>query len=264
MASDGWDPVQYNRFTDQRRQPFYDLLALVDPVPRGRVVDLGCGTGELTALLHQRVRAVETIGLDRSASMLAGSDRWRGDGVHFVQGDIEAFPNPDGSDGSFDVIAANASLHWVDDQHGLLRRLTAALRPGGQLAFQVPSNFDHPSHTVARLVAEESPFAQILATWPDSGAAAVLAPEDYAVALHRLGFAEQSVRLQVYGHLLESTASVVEWVKGTLLTPYRERLDPAAYQAFVARYQARLGEMLGVERPYFYPFKRILCWARLP
>jgi trans-aconitate 2-methyltransferase len=266
MATDGWDPVQYDRFADQRRQPFWDLLALVAPVPGGRVVDLGCGTGELTALLHQRMRAAETIGLDRSASMLAGSDRWcnKGDGVHFVRGTIEAFPNPSGSDGSFDVIAANASLHWVEDQHGLLQRLRAALRPRGQLAFQVPANFDHPSHTVARTVAKESPFAEILAERPDSGAAAVLAPEQYAMALHRLGFADQHVHLRVYGHVLDSTAAVVEWVKGSLLTPYRERLDPTTYEEFVARYRARLLDTLGDERPYFYPFKRILCWARLP
>ncbi len=80
--------------------------------------------------------------------------------------------------------------------------------------------------------------------------------------LHRLGFRHQVVRLQVYGHVLDSTAEVVEWVKGTLLTPYREQLDEAHYQAFVDRYRARLLAALGEESPYFYPFKRILCWAR--
>ena len=50
MAStDTWDPDTYHRFQAERRQPFDDLLALVEPVPSGRVVDLGCGTGELTA-----------------------------------------------------------------------------------------------------------------------------------------------------------------------------------------------------------------------
>ena len=84
------------------------------------------------------------------------------------------------------------------------------------------------------------------------------------MVLHRLGYTEQVVRLQVYGHLLGSTDDVVEWVKGTLLTPYRERLDPETYEAYVERYRTRLLEVLGDQRPYFYPFKRILCWARLP
>jgi trans-aconitate 2-methyltransferase len=264
MASDGWDPAQYDRFHDQRRQPFDDLMSLVQPVPGGRAVDLGCGTGELTVVLHQRVQAVETIGLDRSASMLAESDQFRGGGVSFARRDVAAFPDADGSDGDFDVIAANASLQWVGDHPALLPRLTSALRAHGQLAFQVPANFDHPSHTVARELAAEPPFTDAQAARSDPGPAAVLTPEEYAVALHQLGFAEQHVRLQVYGHLLESTASVVDWVKGTLLTPYRERLDPARYETFLVRYQERLLDALGDQRPYFYPFKRILCWARLP
>lgn len=262
MASDGWDPAQYNRFRDERRQPFYDLLSLIEPVGGSRAVDLGCGTGELTVLLHRHLGAIETIGIDRSAAMLADSGRLAGDGLRFELRDIDAFPQPDGDDGTFDVIAANASFHWVDDQPALLTRVTTALRPGGQLAFQVPANFDHPSHTVAASVAAEQPFADALAA-ADLHPRSVLSPERYATALYQLGFAEQIVRLQVYGHRLGSTTDVVEWVKATLLTPYRENLDPGSYQEFLARYQARLIEVLGEQRPYFYPFKRILCWCRL-
>ncbi len=194
--------------------------------------------------------------------MLADSGRWAGGGVAFVIRDITTFPSPDGSDGSFDVIAANASLHWVDDHLGLLARLTASLRVRGQLAFQVPANHDHPSHSMAKAVAAEAPFAAALAQGGDLSGSTVHSPEQYALALHRLGFSEQIVRLQVYGHLLVSTGDVVEWVKGTLLTPYRERLDKPTYDAFVDRYRARITEALGDQRPYFYPFKRLLCWAR--
>jgi trans-aconitate 2-methyltransferase len=258
MTADPWDPAQYDRFQTERRQPFFDLLSLLSPVPGGRAIDLGCGTGELTLALHDHLRAGETIGIDRSASMLAGSGRLAGDGVSFRQRDIASFPDPDGSDGSFDVIFANASLHWLDDHAGLLQRLMAALRPRGQMAFQVPANFDHPSHTVAAAVAAAAPFAL------EPHVPSVLSPEEYASLLFRLGFVEQSVRLQVYGHVLESSADVLEWVKGTLLTPYREQLDPSQYEAFVERYRVRLHEALGDQHPYFYPFKRILCWARLP
>jgi trans-aconitate 2-methyltransferase len=262
--ADAWDPVQYDRFQHERRQPFYDLLSLIQPVRGGRAVDLGCGTGELTVDLHHHLEATETIGIDRSASMLTGHDRLAGDGVSFSVRDIATFPDPGGSDGHFDVIAANASLQWVPDHHGLLARLTAALRGGGQLAFQVPANGDHPSHTIAEAVAAEAPFAAALAGGADPRLVPVLPPEDYAVALHRLGFSEQLIRLQVYGHVLESTNAVVEWVKGTLLTPYREQLDPDTYDAFVDRYRRRLLRALGDQHPYFYPFKRILCRARLP
>jgi trans-aconitate 2-methyltransferase len=263
MSADSWDPAQYDRFARERRQPFFDLLSLLAPTPGGRVIDLGCGTGELTLALHDHLQAGETLGIDRSAAMLSESGRLAGGGVSFAERDIATFPNPDGSDGEFDVIAANASLHWLDDQVGLLRRLATALRPGGQLAFQVPANFDHVSHVVAASVAQEEPFAAALDAGPEVHQPAVLPPEEYAGILFQLGFCEQSVRLQVYGHVLESSEDVVEWVKGAMLTRYRERLDGPMYEEFVERYRTRLLEALGDQHPYFYPFKRILCWGRV-
>ena len=67
---------------------------------------------------------------------------------------------------------------------------------------------------------------------------------------------------EVYGHHLASTADVVEWVKGTSLTRFKERLSPDLYEEFVDRYRQRLVAVLGDHRPFFYPFKRILFWAR--
>src|SRR4029453_18254794 len=72
-AVDPWDPERYGRFAAERAAPFHDLLSLVRPVPGGRVVDLGCGGGELTAELHRRLEAAETLGLDSSAAMLEGA-----------------------------------------------------------------------------------------------------------------------------------------------------------------------------------------------
>jgi trans-aconitate 2-methyltransferase len=94
MPADGWDPAQYDRFQEERQQPFFDLLALVQPAPGCRAVDLGCGTGELTVALHQHLLAGETIGIDRSASMLEDSDGWAVEGVWFGERDIASFPIP--------------------------------------------------------------------------------------------------------------------------------------------------------------------------
>jgi trans-aconitate 2-methyltransferase len=258
--ADGWDPRTYDRFREERRQPFCDLVALIVPVPGGRVVDLGCGSGELTAELHRQLQATDTLGVDRSPSMLKDSAAYAGDGVHFERRDIAAF---DGRD--YDVVFANASLHWVEGHEGLLARLAGALGPGGQLALQVPANHDHPSHTVAAELATEAPFAEALALGPGphERPSNVLLPEAYATRLDELQFAQQHVRLQVYGHHLASTEDVVEWVKGTLLTHYKERLPPDMYAEFLSRYRQRLLLELGDHRPYFYAFKRILCWARL-
>ncbi|HZR84781.1 MAG TPA: methyltransferase domain-containing protein [Candidatus Binatia bacterium] len=257
MASDAWNPAQYARFGAERRQPFDDLVRLVRPAPAMRIVDLGCGPGELTAELHDRLAARSTIGIDSSPAMLERAAVHERPGLAFRQADIAHFAEP----GAFDLVFSNAAIHWVPDHRELLARLAAALAPGGQLAVQMPANFDHPSHTVAREIAGEQPFARALAG-VDLGRS-VLRPDEYASLLDGLGFVDQHVRLQVYPHHLESPAEVVEWIRGTGLTAYESRLTPERFQEFLACYRDRLLPRLGDRRPYFYPFKRILFWGRL-
>jgi len=254
-----WDPDQYHRFRREREAPFEDLLSLLGPVPGGRAVDLGCGTGELTVRLHRHLDAAATVGVDRSAEMLARTARLSAPGVSFTQGDIGSFVDP----AAWDVVASNAALHWVSDHPAVLTRWTDALRGGGQLAVQVPANADHPAHRLAAEVAEEMADAFAGPPPPDP-VWSVLAPEGYAELLDDLGFADQHVRLQVYGHRLPSTRDVVEWVKGSTLTRFRERLDDDAYARFLDRYRTRLLAEVGEHTPYFFAFKRILIWGRRP
>jgi trans-aconitate 2-methyltransferase len=261
VAAEGWDPGQYEKFAAERAQPFFDLLALVQPVPGGEVIDLGCGTGELTARLHAHVQAASTVGIDNSQAMLDRAAPRARAGLRFETGDIGRFD----SENRFDVIFANAALHWTPDHPALLARLSRGLRPGGQLAVQVPANADHPAHTVAGEVANEAPFRQAMQDAPPADVVLeVLRPERYAETLDELGFAEQHVRLQVYGHRLSSTDEVVEWTRGTTLVRFRRLLSPELFEAFVVRYRQRLREVLGVRSPYFYAFKRILFWGRRP
>jgi trans-aconitate 2-methyltransferase len=248
-----WNPDQYERFRAERAQPFFDLLALVRKKPGMRVVDLGCGTGALTRKLHDTLGAASTLGIDSSETMLARSFAHVTAGLRFERARIEDV------EGTFDLVFSNAALHWVEDHPRLLARLYAMLAPGGQLAVQVPANFDHVSHTVAADVAREPPFCAMLGGYARSSP--VLAPEEYAAALHRVGFVDQCVRLQVYAHLLPTREDVIEWVKGTLLTDYERRLSAGAFAQFLARYRERLLPRLEDTRPHFYPFKRILFRA---
>jgi len=260
MATDTWDPQQYDRFREQRRQPFDDLVRLVIPIPGGRAVDLGCGPGGLTAELHRGIRAAETVGIDSSAAMLAQAAAHAGGGLRFELGDLSTYAGR-----GLDLVFANASLQWVPDHPALVTRLRQALGPNGQLAFQVPANWDHPSHLLAIEIAGESPFLEAFGGAPPlDHTRSVLPPETYAELLDRLGAAEQHVRLQIYGHHLESAEMVVEWVKGTMLTSFRAALPPALFEVYLDRYTTRLVERLGTARPYFYAYKRILCWARFP
>ena len=273
-AADTWNPDQYARFRDERSRPFYELMALVranNGAQRERgalgrhrrgmlVVDLGCGTGELTRELHRHTAAAETIGLDSSAAMLAKAHDVEGDGLRFVEGEIWDFAR--GTvlpDERFDVIFSNAALQWVDEHTSLITHLAGRLADGGQLAVQVPGNMDHASHVAAAEVAQEEPFRTLLGghvrRFP------LLTPEGYAELLDALGFKEQHVRLQVFGHHLSGREDVVEWVKGSLLTDYQKRLPPEMWERFLARYREVLLPRLPEARPYFYAFKRILFWG---
>jgi len=258
MANDTWRPDQYQRFRAERLLPLLDLIALVRPRPDMRVVDLGCGTGEGTVELHQRLAAHTTLGIDSSQAMLGRAQARQRDALRFRLGDIARFP--ESATGSFDLVFSNAALQWLPDHPRLLARLSSALDARGQLAVQVPANHDHPSHRTAEDLAGEAPFADRLGgTRPGSP---VLAPEAYAELLHQLGYLEQHVRLAVYGHLLASRDEVVEWVRGTLLTDYERRLGPGLFAGFLAAYRERLLPQLADTRPYFFAFKRILMWGQ--
>ena len=244
-----WSPEQYARFARERKQPFTDLVALVERRPRMRVVDLGCGTGELTRELHETLGAEESVGIDDSETMLLKAGHFDGEMLRFEKGNIEAFV----SDRPYDLIFSNAAFHWIADHEQLLTRLTRFLSASGQLAVQMPANDDHPSHRVAAEVARE--FG--VEPRPDH----VLPVQRYAELLHRLGYERQSVRMQVYGHVLPSADDVVEWVRGALLTHYQSQLPAERFEEFLAAYRTRLRAAIGEERPFFYTYKRILMWG---
>jgi trans-aconitate 2-methyltransferase len=251
---DCWDPDQYNRFAAQREQPFWDLARMIGEVAQPVVVDLGCGDGRLTSLLSDELGASSMLGIDRSLAMIEAASKRARERLTFSLGDLETWQD----DRAFDVVFANASMQWVPNHDLVLTRWASSLKPQGQLAVQVPANADHPSHVVAAEVAAEF----LKDPPPDAVANNVLAPERYAEILDQLGFEQQHVRLEVYAHRLPSTNDVVEWVKGTSLTRFKEPLGDEGWLRFVEAYRERLLNQLGNHSPYLYPFKRILMWAR--
>ena len=255
-VSDPWNTKQYGQFARERGLAFYDLLALVRPRQAMRVIDLGCGSGELTRHLHEHLSASQTIGLDKSRNMLAQASKLVSDGLEFREGDIATFD----AEEKFDLVFSNAALQWVPDPREVLSRLSSWLTEDGQLAVQVPANDDHATHVVAREIASRSPYREALTDW--SRQFFVLKPEEYAAILNRLGFHQQHVRLQVYGHLLPSREDEIEWVKGTMLTDYQRQMPPQLFARFIEDYRKELLPRLDDDRPHFYPFKRILFWAR--
>jgi len=255
VGADSWSPNVYERFAAEREQPFWDLLALVEPTGGGAVIDLGCGSGELTRSLHERSGATKTVGVDSSARMLERAAP--GDGVDYVHADIREYEPAE----PLAVVFSNAALHWLPDHRALFARLRSWLAPGGQLAVQMPDNMDAITHRTAAEVGRDPRFAPYLEREERRGA--ILSGEEYAVLLHELGFARQAVVRRIYAHLLPSRDDVVEWFRGSLLTEYERLLPAEVFDEFLAAYRATLLPRLDDRRPYLLPFPRLLIRGAL-
>lgn len=250
-----WNPDQYHRFQAERFAPFSDLLALITVRPLMDVVDLGSGTGELTARLTAALPGSRVLGIDSSAEMLARAERLQRPGLRFVLRSIEEV------DGRFDLIFSHAALQWVPDHHTLFPRLLSLLRPGGQLAVQMPSNHYHPVHRLITDVAAEPPFRPVLQGFVRHSP--VLAIEEYAEMLFAAGGENITVIEKVYPHVLPNAAAVLQWVRGTALVPYLERLPADMVEPFLSHLYGHLEEMYP-QNPVFYGFRRILLSALFP
>lgn len=245
-----WDPAAYLAFADHRARPFQDLLARVTAAAPRRVVDLGCGPGNLTALLAARWPGAAVEGVDSSAEMVAAA---RTNGVGARRADLAAWtPAPDA-----DVVVSNAALQWVPEHRALLPRWLAALPAGAELAVQVPGNFGAPSHALVRERARE--HGVVL-----PAAAPVAEPARYAALLAATG-AAVDVWETTYLHRLTGADPVLAWIGSTALRPVRDALDAPAYAAFEADLAPRLRAAYPAERDgsTWFPFRRIFAVARV-
>jgi trans-aconitate 2-methyltransferase len=252
-----WDPRQYGAFGDERARPFVDLVGRIGAGAPRRVVDLGCGPGTLTALLAERWPSAVVEGIDSSAEMIAAATP--GDRLSFRVGDVASWTPP----ADADVVVSNATLQWVPTHRSLVSTWAAALPDDGWLAFQVPGNFEAPSHTLMRALAGSPRWSTALAGVLRHGDA-VGSAEEYAQLLLGAGL-EADAWETTYVHVLTGPDPVLQWIRGTALRPIMAALSGAEYAAFEDELARQLQEAYPpTEQVTLFPFRRIFAVAQRP
>jgi trans-aconitate 2-methyltransferase len=262
VTSTTWDPTLYLAFAAERARPFADLVGRIAVPDPTRVVDLGCGPGNVTATLLERWPRARISGVDSSPEMIGQASALARPGLDFALGEIETWR----PEGPVDVIVSNAALQWVPTHVQLLPGWVEALAPGGALAFQVPLNVDGDAAQAFREVARRPHFADRLgpvtgSRGPASAGGVARPAAEYVDLLAGSGCRVDAWET-TYQHVLPGEDPVLEWYSGTGLRPYLDALDAEGRAAFRAEVAAELRTAFP-RRPYgtLLPFHRVFVIA---
>ena len=250
-----WNPDLYHKFQKERFAPFEDLMDLIVVREGIRALDLGCGTGELTEMVSELLPDSRVLGIDSSKEMLEKASQKKRPGLNFELCPIERVS------GEWDLIFSNAAIQWVSNHDQLIPKLTSLLRPGGQIAVQLPANHKHPTQRLISELAREEPYSSALGVW--GRGFSVLTIREYSELLYGCGAQDINVFEKIYPHVLENVDAVIDWLSGTALLPYFERLPNELREDFLNSYRERLRDLYP-EAPVFYPYQRIFFSGRWP
>jgi len=234
-----WDGTLYDRFSKAQFAWGLEMLAAIPLRGSERVLDIGCGTGRLTARICERVPFGSVVGLDRSASMLRAAAGRRRFNMTLLRRDAARMD----FDGEFDLVFSNAALHWVRDHEALQAAIFRALRPDGRCRLQFAARGNCPrSLTVLRELLREPPWREDFQArpWPWS----MPGTGDCRRMMERFPYADLEVWEERIAWDFGSESEMHGWAESTLLVPFLRVLGGRRREQFAAEAKRRLGEAL--------------------
>lgn len=230
-----WDAGTYSRVSAPQRDWARTVLDRLALEGTETVLDAGCGSGEVTAGLLERLPHGRVIAVDGSASMAeAAAGRLPADRSEVICRDLAAL----GMEAAVDHAFSNAVFHWIEDHDTLFRGLHRAIRPGGTLVAQCGgrgnvAEVESALRTVCREPSFSGTMGDFESPWNFAG------PEESEARLRAAGFTQARCWLE------NQTARPEEpraFLQASGLAPIRERLDPESFEAFTDRMMAVMGQ----------------------
>lgn len=255
-----WDPEKYNQFKNIRYQPFFDLAEMISGNMIHAAVDLGCGTGEQTYLLAEKFEKAQFLGVDPSPEMLAKSQQWESNRLRFEQNTVEDFIAGNGNK-RWDLVFSNAALQWSDHHKKLFPKLIRLLNVNGQLAIQMPVQKENLLNQLLLMLVREQPFSDYLKHY--SRKSPLLSIDDYAKIMFENGLEDIRIMQKVYPIYAESADKLIDFIAGSSLVPYLERMSVTEQMLFINEYKKRI-EKKFKRFPAIYAFKRLLLYGKRP
>lgn len=251
-----WNPEIYNQFKDIRNQPFFDLMAMISDENLESAVDIGCGTGEQTKILSEQFPNTNFLGIDTSKEMLAKSKGFESPNLHFEIKSVEDFIQ---EDSKYDLIFSNAALQWSDNHEDLFPALLSKLSENGQFAVQMPMQSQNVLNQLLVQLASEQPFKTELNGF--NRISPLLTVDEYAQILFDAGLQNLNISVRVYPIIAKDVETLFNFISGSALIPYLERLNEEQQDVFTTEFKTRIQQIFKTF-PAIYSFKRLLMYGR--
>jgi trans-aconitate 2-methyltransferase len=238
-ASRDWDAATYDRVSDIQLTWALEQLERLDLDGDEVVLDAGCGSGRVTALLADRVPRGRVYGVDVAPSMAAHAAEALGERATILCQDLVELSLPE----PVDVVFSNATFHWIKDHDALFAAIHRTLKPGGRLLAQCGGrgNID-AFRTAADSVAAEEPFEHYFVGWERPWNYAT--DLDTAAALERAGFADVRCWLEPKA---VTPADPRAFVQTVCLVRHLDPLPDGLRGPFIDRVLKRTGDPLVLE-----------------